>query len=119
MSTRTMSPSSFEAAQWAAVAPTFPAPMMLIFARRMAVILSKDAGRDYGRVVQKCNRGDTEARRQTRRKKSMVFVLRVCLRASSAPRLDLLRCNISPHRGYSLCLLTFGDTHAALLASMD
>jgi hypothetical protein len=38
-----MSPSSFEAAQWAAVAPTFPAPMMLIFARRMAVVLSKDA----------------------------------------------------------------------------
>src|SRR3954453_17296784 len=35
MSTRTMSPSSLLAAQWAAVAPTFPAPTMVIFARRM------------------------------------------------------------------------------------
>src|ERR1700739_1317572 len=35
MSTNTMSPSSLLAAQWAAVAPTLPAPMMLNFARRM------------------------------------------------------------------------------------
>ena len=39
MSTRTMSPSSLLAAQWAQVAPTFPAPMMVIFARRMVVPL--------------------------------------------------------------------------------
>src|SRR5258706_15589771 len=37
MSTRTISPSSLEAAQCAAVAPTLPAPTMLIFARRMFV----------------------------------------------------------------------------------
>src|SRR4051812_20424471 len=35
MSTRTTSPSSLLTAQWAQVAPTFPAPMMLILARRM------------------------------------------------------------------------------------
>ena len=35
MSSRTTSPSSLATAKWAAVAPTFPAPMMLILARRM------------------------------------------------------------------------------------
>src|SRR5579862_8479689 len=35
MSTRTMSPSSLLAAQWAQVAPTLPAPMIEIFARRI------------------------------------------------------------------------------------
>ena len=37
MSTSTMSPSSLAAAQWAQVAPTFPAPMIEILARRTAV----------------------------------------------------------------------------------
>src|SRR5690606_16362782 len=32
-STRTMSPSSLDAAQWAAVAPTLPAPTIVILAR--------------------------------------------------------------------------------------
>jgi hypothetical protein len=35
MSTSTTSPSSFDAAQTAQVAPTFPAPITLIFALRM------------------------------------------------------------------------------------
>src|SRR5262245_49740451 len=33
MSTKTTSPSSWAAAQWAAVAPTLPAPTMVIFGR--------------------------------------------------------------------------------------
>ncbi len=33
-----MSPSSAAAHQWAVVAPTFPAPMMVIFARRMGCV---------------------------------------------------------------------------------
>ena len=37
ISTNTMSPSSLAAAQWAQVAPTFPAPMIEILARRIAV----------------------------------------------------------------------------------
>src|SRR3954471_11977008 len=40
MSTRTTSPSSLLTAQWAQVAPTFPAPMMLILARRMTTLAS-------------------------------------------------------------------------------
>ena len=36
MSSSTMSPSSAAAHQWAVVAPTLPAPMIAIFARRMA-----------------------------------------------------------------------------------
>ena len=44
MSSRTMSPSSALAHQWAVVAPTLPAPMMEIFARRMMEwFLERDA----------------------------------------------------------------------------
>src|SRR3954467_9447048 len=51
ISTRTISPSSLEAAQCAAVAPTLPAPIMLIFARRMRVPFessNRERGGDYG-----------------------------------------------------------------------
>ena len=40
ISTRTTSPNSLAAAQWAHVAPTFPAPMTLIFARRIVIPLA-------------------------------------------------------------------------------
>ena len=45
MSRRTTSPSSAAAHQWAVVAPTLPAPMMEIFARRMAGGIPGERGR--------------------------------------------------------------------------
>src|ERR1700742_1654283 len=56
ISSRTMSPSSLAAAQWAQVAPTFPAPMMLIFARRMKLnSFPKVQGEDYGETRTRFN----------------------------------------------------------------
>src|SRR6185436_16905201 len=49
-STSTMSPSSLLAAQTAAVAPTFPAPIMLIFGRRITSF-RVDEGVDYGETL--------------------------------------------------------------------
>src|SRR4051812_28634394 len=61
MSTRTISPSSLLAAQWAQVAPTFPAPMMLILARRMIgsslqYCAGFAKGSDYGESDPRINR---------------------------------------------------------------
>src|SRR4051794_174909 len=71
MSTRTMSPSSFAAAQCAQVAPTFPAPIMLIFARRMSVVSDRSWfekwGRDYPEWGGGCKRLGSETRGPHRR----------------------------------------------------
>jgi len=44
------------AAQCAAVAPTLPAPMMLIFARRIHFLSTRDEGENYGQSKRRCNR---------------------------------------------------------------
>src|ERR1700742_4198576 len=55
ISSRTMSPSSLLAAQWAQVAPTFPAPMMLIFARFILILSIRRSGGDYRESGPLCN----------------------------------------------------------------
>src|SRR5215813_124610 len=67
MSSRTMSPSSLAAAQWAQVAPTFPPPMMEIFARRIETasglfIPRWMAGGFYGRRMRPSRGKDGGAR---------------------------------------------------------
>src|SRR5579859_128746 len=54
-STRTMSPSSLLAAQWAQVAPTLPAPMMLIFALFILVLSFAGSMGDYRQSEPLCN----------------------------------------------------------------